>query len=52
MFAFKEGTHHENVIVQIAVNTGCNKYLELGIYDGLYIYNLDITIIYHFQEGE
>jgi len=34
MFAFKEGTHHENVIVQIIVNTGCNKYLELGIYDG------------------
>ena len=37
MFAFKEGTHHENVIVQIIVNTGCNKYLELGIYDGLNI---------------
>ena len=34
MFAFKEGTHHENVIIQIIVNTGCNKYLELGIFEG------------------
>ena len=37
MFAFKNGTHHENVIVQIIINTGCRKYLELGIYDGLNI---------------
>lgn len=37
MYAFKEGTHHENVIVQIIINTGCTKYLELGIYDGLNI---------------
>ena len=37
MFAFKKGTHHENVIIQIIVNTGCTKYLELGIYDGLNI---------------